>query len=423
MKLFYPIFLASIVVATSANECAQLIDATTKGIIFYSRARADCSTFLALYPSTSTVIVTPLASTTTTVIQVQATTSSTVTKIITKSTTGTVFSTSTATVDGIFIVSSTTVEGYTVTSLATTTPTITSTSIVTVTNTAVASTSTLYYPTYGATVKRDIEVRATSAVCDSIPTYTTACTNYGDYASACGLAGVSTTTATVYSTLPISTVTVSSFSTMTHTSTIVSDIETELPFTDYQTIIATATQTIHITLPATTTSSTTFYSTITASPSTTYVYSTTTTSVSSIETVSVPIPNFIIAMTPVAGGTTLYIQKKSTDAQSIIGVTSSSSATVYTINTSNQLIDITTNYVTCAYTPLANYYFEGVSAGLVARYPTYFTPIPFVIGSDKSLTFTYSTATAFSLYADQFWYSTPLYSGFPTYTASIIPQS
>ncbi|RDW58749.1 hypothetical protein BP6252_13225 [Coleophoma cylindrospora] len=421
MKLFYPVFLASIV-AASANECEQLIDATTKGIIFYSRARADCSTYFALYPSTSTVIVTPSASTTTTVIQVQATASSTVTEIITESTTGTVFATSSVTNDGFSRVTVTTVESSTVTSLATTTPTITSTSIVTMTSTSIASTFTSYYPTYGAAVKRDIEVRSTPVACDSIPTYATVCTNCGDYASACGSAGVSATTATVYSTLPVSTVTISSFSTITQTSTIISDIETVLPFTDYETITATATETIRITLPATTITSTTVYSTITASPSTTYVYSTTTTSVSTVETVSVPIPNFIIAMTPVAGGTTLYMQKKSTEAQSILGVTSSSLATVYTINTSNQLIDITTNYITSASMAQANYYLEGITAATLARLSAYFTAIPFAVGSDNSLTYTYSTATAYTLYADQFWYSTPLYNGFPTYTASIVPQ-
>lgn len=126
-------------------------------------------------------------------------------------------------------------------------------------------------------------------------------------------------------------------------------------------------------------------------------------------------------MQPVAGGTPLYLQAKSTDAQSIIGATDITQGTVYTIDTSNRMYAVSNSWIACGFIPQANYYMEMVSKASIANYPNYFRPLSCVVDSTLELTCTFRSVSNFTLYNNQFFYSRSNYNGYPTYRGFIVP--
>ncbi|KUJ11634.1 uncharacterized protein LY89DRAFT_228685 [Mollisia scopiformis] len=181
-----------------------------------------------------------------------------------------------------------------------------------------------------------------------------------------------------------------------------------------------------ITLPAVSTSIQTAYTTQTATPSTIFVYQTVTVATSgAVQTVSAPVPNFKLAMVPVGGGTTLYMEVLVGDALAYKSTTDITQASVFTIDTLNRLVTTAADpEIACAYSSISNYYMEGLRHTWFDAHTQYFTPLSCAVNSDLTLTCSYKTATSFTYYASQqsFFYSTAGYDGFPTYIANVIPQ-
>ena len=302
--------------------------------------------------------------------------------------------------------------------------TVFETSVATVTITSgSASTVTIYVPTV-APVKRDLDhaIRAVSSASNTIPAYASACTDFAEYAAACSSAGVPPGLATVYSTLPAVTTTtiqiVTSTLTTPVTQTVVSDIGITISEASTETTVLSLTETV----PTVLTSSRTSYSTSIVGTVTIPVVTTVTVAPTVPVTVSLPIPTFIVKMVPQAAGNPLYLQAKTLDAQSIIGVTDPSVATTYTIDTSNRMYAVSNGWIACGFIPSPNsYYMELVSIASIARFPNYFRPLSCVVDGYKELTCSFGSASNFTIYNNQFFYNKLGANSYPAYRGFIAP--
>jgi len=131
-------------------------------------------------------------------------------------------------------------------------------------------------------------------------------------------------------------------------------------------------------------------------------------------------------MVPVAGGPNLYMSAKAGDGVVTLGTTDITQATVYTIDTANRLLTTAVDpQLSCESNSIANYYINNVRASFLNSHPSYqaiFKPLTCTMNVGLSVTCTYKTATAFTLYNNQFFYSTPNFNNYPTYVAHAIPQ-
>ena len=403
-----------------------------------SSARRDCSSNVI---STTTVLVTPAAS----YVSFQplknsltrySTFISTVTDFATihstniiESTISTTILTSTETTEidsQSFTEYSTSTATVISTFYASTTPYVSATRVVTLSlpgSTVTSYTPTTAGPSVTAPAKRDLGERAAS-VSPTIPAYASACKNFGDYAQACSAAGVIPGTSTAYSTLPAITITVVDLTTSFATNYATSTTEIDVQITQTSTIVSTTTLSTTITLPATTSVFETAFVTSTAAAVTSVSYSVTTV-YGPVSTVTVPVPTFILKMVPVAGGTPLYMQNKPGDGVVSLGTTDITQATTYTIDTLNRLITVVADpQISCESHDIANYYINNVRASFLNNKPSYqtlFQPLNCRMNADLTVTCTYKTASAFTLYNNQFFYSTPNYNNYPTYVAHAIP--
>jgi hypothetical protein len=293
------------------------------------------------------------------------------------------------------------------------TPVVTSTATLTITSGS-AVTVTQYTPTAANVLsKRNLEERADS----SIPAYASPCTAFTEYVAACSVAGVYGI-ATISSTLSATTIYVTAIATSTTTNIIVGTSST--------TNVASAT--------ITNTLSTT--STLTADPST--LIATQTFAVApATQTTTVPVPNFIIKMTPLKiVDSVLYMQKDPGDQQGLPATTDPSQATIWTIDTANHLVTADgNNIVTYTNSKAASYYyFAGNPVSLYQQYATSIqTPITCSINSTNlalACQTTSSVKIGYLQYRNKLFkwmhYNLATYKdtdqvNYPTYNATIVP--
>lgn len=227
-------------------------------------------------------------------------------------------------------------------------------------------------------------------------------------------------------TLPTPTVTVSALTTSTVTSVSTFTTETELVVTTVQTSVVPATQSTVLTLVTVIPTAQTEIDTVTAPTST--VLSFVTTSVVSTPTTYVPIPTFKVEMIPVAGGPSLYFPDPERNG-AMGSTTTLDSAGLYIVDIEDRLVSISQGTFSCfmGESGSASYY---LSFFTQSRYETYKSTMDLVqfnytVNGDSSLTFApiKGNDNTFSYYTlnQQFFYSTPGFEGFPTYTAKIHP--
>lgn len=288
------------------------------------------------------------------------------------------------------------------------------------------STVTLYTPAPNTTpLKRDLghAIRAISTTSKAIPLYASACRNFAEYVEACSLIGVTTGTSTLYSTLPA--ITTTSFQSLTSAST---EIVTETSFiTSFITVTSvtttTITQSLTETIPTvlTNTQSSLVISTIgtVTIPVTSYI----TVPPTSVATVTVPIPNFIVKMVPVAQGPTLYLQNSNVPGDTIGGVTDPSSATTYTINSVYEFIDVSHGFFLYGTIYSLNSYMRMASRQSFLSNSLRYMRMTCNVDQYKELSCAWGGVPRnFTLSPDsQFYYSDPNYSGQPSYRGFMVP--
>jgi hypothetical protein len=217
-------------------------------------------------------------------------------------------------------------------------------------------------------------------------------------------------TSTVYSTLDAITITVADLTTSFATNYATSTTEIDVQITQISTIVSTTTLSTTITLQATSSVFQTAFVTSTAA-AVTSIASSTSTVYGPITTVTAPVSNFILQRVPVAGGTPLYMQSKPGDGVSSLGTQDITQATTYTIDTLNRLNTVVADpQISCAPNGIANYYITNVRASHFNNNPASqvtFQPLNCRLNADLAVTCTYKTATAFTLYNNQWFYSEP----------------
>lgn len=238
---------------------------------------------------------------------------------------------------------------------------------------------------------------------------------------------MATETLTISAAGSVSTATVFVSSTSTITYTFTSESETELFFTQYLTDTDSVTLDSTVTLSVADTTYQTAFATVTGIQATSVVYETVTVTAAgtSVTTVTVPVPTFVLQMVPTNGGASLYYMALTGDGVVSKGTTDITQASLLTVDSLNRLVTTAADpEIACESNSIANYYVNNVRPSFLNAHPTYqsiFKPLTCTINVGLTLTCTYKTANAFTLYNNQWFYSTAGYNGYPTYVGHVIP--